>query len=202
MSFESGGWGKRKPPTYLTEPERDRLLAAAAGNPRDHAILTLFAFAGLRLNELVMLDRDDVDFAQKRITVRFAKGGKWRRLGLHPRAERALRAYLATRDDDNPALFLSRKGPSDAAARRPGAKGRLGRFAIEDLLAKYVAAADLGRKHVTPHCLRHTFATTLWRQTRDIQLVQRALGHSRITTTTIYMHLDDDQMSNAMMAVV
>ncbi len=191
---------KRRPPTYLSEAERDRLLAVVE-DLRDRAILTLFCFAGLRLNELVMLDREDVDFDRARVLVRFAKGGKWRKLGLHPRAADAIRAYLATRYDDAPALFLSRQGSTRLDKRDAGHKRRLGHQAIQLMLDRYTARVDLRGKHVTPHCLRHTFATALYRQTVDLQLVQRALGHNDIKTTLIYAWLEDDQLAGGMVAM-
>ncbi len=191
--------GKRKPPTYLTTKERDRLLAQPT-DPRDGAILTLFCYAGLRLNELVMLDIDDVDFDAGWLLVRHAKGGKWRRLGLHPKAAAALRAYLATRRDGSRALFVSRQGSTRLDKQRLGERRRVDHRTIQVMLDRYAEPLELG-KRVTPHCLRHTFATTLFRQTGDLQLVQRALGHSRIETTTIYLHLEDETVRNAMAAL-
>lgn len=176
--------GYRKPPTYLKEAERDRLVAAVT-DPRDRAIVALFCYAGLRLNELVMLDRSDIDFGERTVLVRFAKGGKWRKLGLHRIPEAALRAYLATRVDDDPALFLSQR------------RRRINWRSVEAMLDRYTAELDFG-KRVTPHCLRHTFATSLLRRTKDLQLVQRAMGHSNIQTTTIYLHLEDDALYGAM----
>jgi integrase/recombinase XerC len=179
---------RRKPPRYLREPEVARLEAALAerGHPRDRAMITLFLYAGLRLNELRMLDRDDIEFDDRRIMVRFAKGGKWRRLSLHPKAAETLRAYLDTRRDPDPAFFLSRN------------RLRLSPRAIERLVDKYVQPLELA-KRITPHCLRHTFAVRLYRRSGgDIRLVQRALGHSSIQTTVVYLQLEDSQMFDAM----
>ena len=176
--------GHRKPPTYLKPHERDRLIAVI-DDPRDKAIVSLFCFAGLRLNELVMLDRSDIDFGERTVLVRFAKGGKWRKLRLHPIPEAAIAAYLATRVDPDPALFISQ--------RRRRIKWRT----VEAMLDKYTAELGFG-KRVTPHCLRHTFATSLLRQCKDLQIVQRAMGHANIQTTTIYLHLDDDVLYGAM----
>lgn len=175
--------GHRKPPTYLKPSERDQLLAIV-DNPRDRAIISLFLYAGLRLNELVQLDRRDIDFDERTVLIRFAKGGKWRKVGLHRIPEQAIRAYLATRVEDDPALFLSQR------------RKRINWRSVEAMLDRYTAQLDLG-KRVTPHCLRHTFATMLLRQCRDLQIVQRALGHSSIQTTTIYLHLEDDVLYEA-----
>jgi integrase/recombinase XerD len=176
--------GHRKPPTYLKEYERDQLLAIVE-DPRDRAIISLFCYAGLRLTELVMLDRADVDLRERTVLVRFAKGGKWRKLRLHQVPEAAIRAYLATRIDPDPALFLSQR------------RQRINWRSVEAMLDRYTDKLNLG-KRVTPHCLRHTFATSLLRQCKDLQIVQRALGHSNITTTTIYLHLADDVLYGAM----
>jgi site-specific recombinase XerD len=180
----------RKPPTYLKTAERDELLSvfAAIEHPRDKAIVTLFLFGGLRRNELVMLDRADADLRYRTVHIRYAKGGKERTVGLHRMAEAAIRDYLATRHDQHPALFLSSR------------RQRISKRTINYLLEKYVARCEFAlRKRVTPHCLRHTFATALMRATnRDLQIVQRALGHSKVETTAIYAHLDDDVLYSAM----
>jgi integrase/recombinase XerC len=176
--------GHRKPPTYLKVHERDQLLAIVT-DPRDKAIITLFCYAGLRLNELVMLNRSDIDFTERTVLIRFAKGGKWRKVGLHRLPDQAIRDYLATRIDDDPALFLSQR------------RTRINWRSVEAMLDRYTSQLDLG-KRVTPHCLRHTFATALLRQCKDLQIVQRAMGHSNIQTTTIYLHLEDDALYGAM----
>lgn len=182
--------GYRKPPTYLKAAERDELLAvfAAIEHPRDKAIVTLFLFGGLRRNELVMLDRADVDLRYRTVHIRYAKGGKERTIGLHRMAEKAILEYLIERPDPHPALFLSSR------------RQRISKRTINYLLEKYVRRCEFAlRKRVTPHCLRHTFATSLMRATnRDLQIVQRALGHSKIETTAIYSHVEDDVLFGAM----
>jgi site-specific recombinase XerC len=188
VSTEGRASGKRKPPQFLRAAERDRLLdlLERTANPRDKAIITLFLYSGLRLNELRMLDRHDIEWEERRIMVRFAKGGKWRRLSLNPKAADALRAYLATRRDPDPALFLSRN------------RRRMAHRSIQLMLEKFVAQLDLP-KRITPHCLRHTFATHLLRTTGgDLRLVQRALGHSSIQTTVIYAQIEDTVLFDAM----
>lgn len=177
----------RKPPTFLRAAERAELLGLVA-DVRDRAIVTTFLFGGLRLNELTHLDRGDVDFGNRTIHVRFAKGGKERTVGLHREAAAALAAYLATRADGLPPLFLSNR------------RRRISNRMVQHLLGGYIARCSFAdKKHVTPHCLRHSFATALIKATGgDIQIVQRALGHSNIATTSIYLHLDDDQLYSAM----
>lgn len=175
--------GKRKPPTFLKPGERDRLLASV-DDLRDRAILTLLCFGGLRRNELRMLDRSDVDLADRTVMIRFAKRGKWRQIGLHPKAAALIGEYLATRADDCPALFISARGQ------------RMALRTINYVLDRYAPQLELG-KRVTPHSLRHTFATALWRGSNDLRIVQRALGHQSIATTAIYTWLGDDELSRA-----
>ena len=176
--------GRRKPPTYLKPIERDRLLALPM-SARDRAIVTLFCYGGLRLTELRMLDRSDIDFDEQRVLIRFAKRGKWRKVLLHPHAAQALARYLAERTDEAAALFLSKRGT------------RIAERTVEVMLERHVADLNFG-KHITPHTLRHTFATALLRQCKDLRIVQRALGHTNIQTTTIYTHLEDDELYGAM----
>lgn len=173
----------KRPATFLRPGERDALLAAVA-DPRDRAILTLYCFAGLRRNELRMLDRADVDFRERSVTVRFAKRGKQRVVPLHPRVVEALTEYLATRGDDHPALFVSGRG------------GRLALKTLWHVLDRATAGVDLG-KPVRLHSLRHTCLTNVYRATKDLTVVQRLAGHSDIRTTTIYLHMDDDEARRA-----
>lgn len=176
--------GVRKPPTFLRERERDALLAIV-DDRRDHGIISLFLYGGLRLNELRMLDRSDVDFTERTVMIRFAKRGKWRMVRLHAIPEASLLTYLPTRIDEHPALFVANQTLNRMAPRT-----------IQMMLDRYTTRLDW-TKRVTPHCLRHTFATALFRQCKDLRIVQRALGHSSITTTTIYAHLADDEMYGA-----
>lgn len=181
-----GQTGKR-PPTYLRPAERDQLLAAveAAGTARDKAILALFLFAGCRRNELRMLDRSDINFRHRELTIRYAKGGKTRKLRLHPLPLAALQAYMLERRDDDPALFISNR------------RQRIANRTLTQVLDRYTSGLDLG-KVIRLHSLRHTFATQLYKSSgKDLQIVQRALGHSNIATTTIYTHLADDELDEA-----
>lgn len=177
---------RRRPPSYLKAWQRDKLLAAVS-DLRDRAILTLFVFDGLRRNELRLLDRSDIDVVERTVLVRFAKRGKWRKLRLHPVAEQAIAAYLATRSDDDPALFLSSR------------RQRISNRSLNAILDRHARPAGLDQ--ITVHGLRHTFATALMRQSKDLRVVQRALGHSRIETTVIYAHLEDDEMYGAIDAL-
>lgn len=107
---------------------------------------------------------------------------------LHSIAERTLQAYLATRPDTLPALFLSER------------RQRISRRTVQAMLDRYTVQLDLP-KRITVHTLRHSFATSLLKQCKDIRIVQRALGHSNIATTAIYLHLTDDELYSAMDAL-
>lgn len=179
----------RRPGTYLTEEERDRLIAAVPSTRpaqalRDRAILTLFAYSGLRRNELRMLDRGDVDEYRMVIRVRHGKGGKTRTVPLNAKAQAAIRAYLATRRDPDPALFLSNR------RQRFSLKG------LWRLLERALAGAGIEQR-VSLHSLRHTFATGIYRKTGDIYLVKELLGHSNIQTSTVYAHMDQSRAAGA-----
>lgn len=173
----------KRPATFLRPAERDALLAAV-DDPRDRAILTLFTFAGLRRNELRMLDRADVDFRERAVLVRFAKRGKQRTVPLHPRVIEALTAYLATRADEHPALFLSGRGQ------------RMALKTLWHVLDRATSAVELD-KAIRLHSLRHTCLTNVYRATKDLTVVQRLAGHADIRTTTIYLHMDDDEARRA-----
>jgi site-specific recombinase XerD len=132
-----------------------------------------------------MLNRADLDFRGRRVLVFHGKGGKYREVPLHPQAAQAVRAYLATRTDDLPPLFISRQ------------HNRLSLKTIWHILERYTSQLDLG-KRIRVHSLRHTAATALKHASgNDPQAVQRFLGHSSINTTMRYWHLDDDELSDA-----
>jgi integrase/recombinase XerD len=187
---------ERRERTFLRPHERDALLALVPDPApdasyadqalllRDRAILSLFVFAGLRRNELRMLDRRDVDLREGTIFVRYAKRGKTRSVPLHPIPEQAIRAYLTTRLDLDPALFISQR------------RQRIGTKTLWNVLNKYLPGLE-SEKQITLHSLRRTFATAVFRKTKDIQVVQRLLGHSNIQTTLIYIQLVDDELKDA-----
>lgn len=175
----------------LYPEEIDALLSAPAKhtihNLRDKAILqTLFA-TGLRISELVKLNRDDIRTASNEIAVR-GKGNKIRVVFLSPDATSAIQHYVTARHDMDPALFIRHKKlavPSD--------KLRLTVRSIQRSIKKHAAAAGI-TKDITPHTLRHSFATDLLRNGADVREVQQLLGHASITTTQIYTHLTDTHL--------
>jgi len=177
----------RKPPEYLTEPEKKRFLKELHGrdNPlarRDRVIFELFLSTGIRLTELVNLDVDSVDLDKKHIRV-MGKGGVPQIKFLKTSMRILLRAYLKERRHptsiSTPALFISLQGR------------RLSGRQIAQRLSYWRDKAGIVKK-VTPHGRRHTFATHLYANGKGLLLVKRALGRRDISTTEIYTHLSDE----------
>lgn len=161
-----------------TESNTEDLIAL-----RDTAILELFFSTGLRLSELCSLNRD-LDLSKDEFSIR-GKGEKVRVVFLSEGAKKAVRAYLAKRGDMEEPLFLSH-------SKNTGS-GRLTPRSIERMVGGYARAAGISRK-VTPHVLRHSFATDLLSNGADIRSVQVMLGHANIATTQIYTHITDKQL--------
>ena len=165
----------------------ERLLAAPDARTlrglRDRAILELLFSTGLRVSELVALNRESIDPSRDEFSVR-GKGSKIRLVFLSKAAKDALKTYFAKRGDIEEALFVSTQ------AKR---QTRLTARQVERLVHKYAIAAGISGK-VTPHTLRHLFATDLLMNGADIRSVQAMLGHSSITTTQIYTHMTDRQL--------
>jgi len=169
----------------ISPAELNRLMDAASGDDerslRDKAIMELLFSTGLRVSELCSLDTD-LDLTRDEFSIR-GKGDKVRVVFLSPAAKDAVRAYLKARKDMEEALFVSvpRKGKSPT---------RLTPRSIELLMKTYAAKAGITKK-VTPHVLRHSFATDLLSNGADIRSVQQLLGHASINTTQIYTHVTD-----------
>ena len=172
-------------PKFLTENEAHRLLMAAEHDPRDHAILTIMAYTGLRVSEVCNLDCEDISLGERTISVVSGKGDKDRMVVFANQTAVALRRWLEARDDSaTDALFLNRDG------------GRLSPRSVQRIVKRYADDAGI-RKVVTPHVLRHTMATSLLRHGADIRIIQQLLGHSSIATTQIYTHVDDAMLRTA-----
>lgn len=165
----------------LSTPNRDTLQGI-----RDRALLELLFSTGLRVGELVKLNRDSVDLKRDEFSVR-GKGGKIRLVFLSQDAKDALSQYNKKRPDVNEALFVG------IQKKVGGRTGRLTTRQIERLVKRYAIKAGIANK-VTPHTLRHLFATDLLTNGADIRSVQALLGHSSITTTQIYTHMTDRQL--------
>lgn len=172
--------------------ELNRLLAAPDGSDlsslRDRAMLELFFSTGLRVSELAGLNRD-IDLSKDELSVR-GKGEKVRVVFLSDEAKAAIKAYLAKRPDMDEALFVQ-------ASRNTAKDGelRLTRTSIERIVRHYATKAGISKK-VTPHVIRHSFATDLLSNGADIRSVQMMLGHSNIATTQIYTHITDRQLKD------
>jgi site-specific recombinase XerD len=152
---------------------------------RDKAILELFFSTGLRVSELCSLPRD-LNLEQDEFSVR-GKGEKVRVVFLSDNAKKALKAYLAKRKDMHDALFVQ----IDAGEKKDGS--RLTPRSIERIVKYYAVKAGISKK-VTPHVIRHSFATDLLSNGADLRAVQMLLGHSNITTTQIYTHVTDKHL--------
>ena len=175
----------------LYPEEVDRLLEACRGSSidglRDTAILQTLFSTGMRVSEIASLDRDDVRADSNEIPVR-GKGNKVRVIFLSSEAKEAIGDYLEKREDIDAALFVRhKKGAGDAQDLR------LTPRSVQRLIKKYASAAGI-TKDITPHTLRHSFATDLLSNGADVREVQQLLGHASITTTQIYTHLTDTRL--------
>lgn len=174
----------------LSGQELLRILEATEGadlqSLRDRAILEMLFSTGLRVSELCSLNRD-IDLDKDEMSVR-GKGDKVRVVFLSPDAKKAVRAYLAKRSDMEEPLFisLSTNISIDGSAR-------LTPRSIERIAKQYATKAGVTKK-VTPHVLRHSFATNLLENGADLRSVQMLLGHANIATTQIYTHITDKHL--------
>ncbi len=175
----------------ITADELARLLKATEGvslkSLRDKAILELLFSTGLRIAELCSLTRESIDFKRDEFSIR-GKGGKIRVVFISDDAKASLKAYLAKRDDMEDAMFVG----VSAINTKKGDEGLTPR-SIERMIKGYAIKAGIGKK-VTPHVIRHMFATDLLQNGADIRAVQQMLGHASINTTQIYTHVTDKHL--------
>ena len=180
----------RKLPLFLDERSVLRLITApdtkTLQGARDRAILETLYTAGLRVGELVGIDISDVDFISGVVKV-LGKGRKERLAPLGDKAIDAIRGYLTYRDNkkqgDKEALFLNKSGKriTDRSVRR--------------IVTRYIK--DLGvKEHISPHTLRHSFATHLLNRGADLRSVQELLGHKNLSTTQIYTHVTIERLKS------
>ncbi len=194
---------------FLEGDELARLLRAPDGDSlrslRDRSLLELLFSTGLRVSEICKLNRDSFNLDKGEFSVR-GKGEKIRAVFISDTAKAALKTYLAKRRDIEPALFVrvvkgkSSGGRLDAVQAKSGkarqvklSELRLTPRSVQRIVRHYSIKAGI-TKRVTPHCLRHSFATDLLMSGADIRSVQAMLGHSSITTTQIYTHITDKQL--------
>lgn len=172
----------------INDVELDRLMKAADGASekalRDRAILELLFSTGLRVSELCGLD-SDIDLSRDELSVR-GKGDKVRVVFISDAAKDAVRAYLKARKDMHEALFVNH-------AQGKKKNERITPRSVERMIKIYSAKAGITKK-VTPHVLRHSFATDLLSNGADIRSVQALLGHASINTTQIYTHVTDSHL--------
>jgi site-specific recombinase XerD len=169
---------------FLSAPEQDPTIVGT----RDKAILELLFSTGLRVSEIANLNIDSVNLKQDEFTVK-GKGSKHRVVFLSDAAKRAIKAYLDRRRDTSPFLFVRH----DRARKFMPAAQPLTPRSIQRIVDRYAREAGI-TKHVTPHTLRHTYATDLLRNGADIRSVQSLLGHESITTTQVYTHITDKEL--------
>lgn len=182
---------KKRLPVTLSYEEVERLLDAPKGSSpkaiRDKALLELLYATGMRVTELVSLDLEDINLASATVRVRQGKGSKERIIPIHSRAVEALREYLAKarrmllKSPEERALFLNHRGE------------RLTRQGLWLIIKQYVREAGI-KTEVTPHTLRHSFATHLLNGKADLRHVQELLGHANISTTQIYTHISSERL--------
>lgn len=184
----------RKQVTFLTPEELARMFAQPDLNKlpglRDRAILELLFSSGLRVSELVGLDRDHVNLKRREFMVR-GKGQKDRPIFISPDATKWLGHYLEKREDNTKPLFVRYSGSKKVDLS--GNFHRLTARSVQRMVARYALLAGI-TKHVSPHTLRHSFATDLLMNGADLRSVQALLGHSNISTTQIYTHVTDPHL--------
>lgn len=173
-------------PEFLTEEEVTRLIESSIPTDerslRDRSILETFYSTGIRISELVGLNVDDMDLISGTVKVR-GKGKKERMVPIGDKAIASLRDYLDKRNKNSNAVFLN---PSGARITDRG---------VRNIVKKYILLAGI-KRGVSPHTLRHSFATHLLNRGADLRTVQELLGHVNLATTQIYTHLTTDRLKS------
>lgn len=184
----------RKQVTFLHFDEVTNLLESIPLDTeqglRDRAIIELLFSSGLRVSELTNLNRDHVNTKRREFMVR-GKGQKDRPVFIGEAASQRVQEYLAARMDNLPPLFLSYSRNNTVSNK--GDYRRLTPRSIQRIINKYARLAGI-TKHVSPHTMRHSFATDLLMNGADLRSVQSMLGHSNISTTQVYTHVTDEHL--------
>lgn len=184
--------------THLTSDELERLRKEVKNNDnpliaaRNAAILEMLYSTGLRISEMCRLNTSDVDLVSKEFSIR-GKGGRPRIVFLTDDAVKTIKAYLALREDKEAPLFANTKRPRTDDNIPEADRYRLSAYSIQTLIRRASLQAGITKK-VTPHTLRHSFATHLLTNGADLRAVQELLGHSSITTTQIYTHVTNPRL--------
>lgn len=185
---------KRKQVSFLNEDELKNLFAAIPTDTkaglRDRAIIALLYSSGLRVSELAKLDRGHINLDRREFMVR-GKGQKDRVVFIDQAAADLIKEYLSSRTENLPALFVRYGGHE--SVDQSGDFKRLTPRSIQRIVRLYAKLAGIVKK-VTPHTLRHSFATDLLMNGADLRSVQSLLGHSNISTTQIYTHVTDPHL--------
>ncbi len=189
----------RKQVTFLSNQEIERMVNSIPIRDdemslRDRAIIELLFSSGLRVSELVGLNRDNINTKRREFTVR-GKGQKDRPIFISEHAATMIESYLKKRIDNLPPLFLSYSRNNTVMHNR-GDYRRLTPRSVQRLINKYARLAGI-TKNVTPHTMRHSFATDLLINGADLRSVQAMLGHSNISTTQVYTHVTDSHLREA-----
>jgi len=184
----------RKQVTFLHYDEVERLISeidiSSEAGLRDRAIVELLFSSGLRVSELINLNRDHVNTKRREFMVR-GKGQKDRPVFISEAAAGWVDHYLDVRDDTLAPLFISYSRNVEASTT--GDFRRLTARSVQRMVSKYALLAGI-TKHVSPHTMRHSFATDLLMNGADIRSVQSMLGHSNISTTQVYTHVTDEHL--------
>lgn len=184
----------KKEVNFLSSEEVERLIntpdPSTDAGLRDKAMLELLFSSGLRVSELVGLNREHINLKRREFTVR-GKGQKDRPIFVSEQAAEWLEKYLVKRTDNLPPLFLSASAHHTVSS--DGNFKRLTARSVQRIIQKHALVAGI-TKHVSPHTLRHSFATDLLMNGADIRSVQTLLGHSSISTTQIYTHITDPHL--------
>lgn len=187
----------RKQVTFLQYDEVVRMInqipTDTEAGLRDRAIVELLFSSGLRVSELVNLNRDHINLSRREFIVR-GKGQKDRPVFISKSAAEHVSSYLDARTDSLPALFLS-YSRRNAAPNLSGDYRRLSARSIQRMISQYARLAGI-TKHVSPHTMRHSFATDLLMNGADLRSVQSLLGHSNISTTQVYTHVTDQHLKD------
>ncbi len=195
--IETSKTERRAEPIYMKTNQARKYLRTVRNSSsryklRDLAMIKIFLYAGLRVSELVNLDLENIDFDDESLKF-YGKGNKERFVPLHEDVITTIIEYLDNReemkkkdDDAEKALFLSARG------------NRISVRTVQHTVKKYAREAGLrNSEKITPHKLRHTFATTLYKETKDLNVLKDLLGHQDISATQIYTHTDPEQKKDA-----